>query len=81
MLTLRASLLIVFSAVCAVAQTRTLGLYMGPARGLDAESRMVMQEELRWLLAPAGIAFLAQTAGSDDPKKFIAPSQSDFEPR
>ena len=48
-------MLIVFSAVCAVAQTRTLGLYMGPARGLDAESRMVMQEELGWLLAPAGI--------------------------
>src|SRR5207237_9080774 len=32
------------------------------------------------LSAPAGAAFVAETAGSDDPKKLIAPSQSDFEP-
>ena len=76
-LTLRASLLIVFSAVCAVAQTRTLGLYMGPARGLDAESRMVMQEELRWLLAPAGIEIAwkdSATRKSGDDFELIAVS-------
>jgi hypothetical protein len=54
-LTLKASLLIVFAGVCVQAQTRTLGLYSGTARGINAESRQVMQEELRRLLRPAGI--------------------------
>jgi hypothetical protein len=54
-LTLRATLLMIFAGVCAQAQTRTLGLYSGPVRGLSGESRQVMQAELQRLLRPAGI--------------------------
>jgi hypothetical protein len=69
-LTLRAALLIVLAAVCAQAQTRTLGLYAGPARGLNDQSRLAMQEELARLLAPAGIEIIwkdssARRSGED----------------
>jgi len=54
-LTLRATLLIICLSVCAQAQTRTLALYAGPARGLDAESSFTMRAELQRLLDPAGL--------------------------
>ena len=52
---IRAALLIICLSVCAHAQTRTLALYSGPARGLDDESRTALQSELQRLLAPAGL--------------------------
>ena len=54
-LTLRAMLLVLFVSVCSQAQTRTLALYAGSARGLDTESAAAMRTELQRLLAPAGI--------------------------
>jgi hypothetical protein len=54
-LTLRASLLALWLSLSANAQTRTLALYAGPARGLDVEAAAVMRAELQRLLAPAGI--------------------------
>jgi len=54
-LTLRALLLIICLSVCVQAQTRTLALYAGPVRGLDAESRSTLQAELQRLLDPAGL--------------------------
>jgi len=54
-LTLRATLLIICLSVCAQAQTRTLALYFGPARGLDAGSSVMMRAELQRLLDPAGL--------------------------
>src|SRR5437763_14900524 len=63
-LPLRAALLVVFAGVCAQAQTRTLGLYAGPARELDIQSRLVMQAELRRLLAPAGIEVVGRDSAA-----------------
>jgi hypothetical protein len=54
-LMLRALLLVFCLSVCAQAQTRTLALYSGPARGLDADSSFMMRAELQRLLAPAGL--------------------------
>jgi hypothetical protein len=54
-MTLRALLLIICLSVCAKAQTRTLALYTGPARGLDADSSFAMRTELQRLLDPAGL--------------------------
>src|SRR5262245_23552333 len=54
-LTLRAMLLVLFVSVCSQAQTRTLALYAGSARGLDTESVAALRIELQRLLAPAGI--------------------------
>lgn len=45
-------------ATCAQAQTRTLALYVGPARGLDQESSQTVQLELRKLLAPAAVELI-----------------------
>jgi hypothetical protein len=53
--TLRALLLIICLSLCAQAQTRTLALYVGPARGLDAGSSFMMRAELQRLLDPAGV--------------------------
>jgi hypothetical protein len=54
-LTIRVLLLAICFSVCANAQTRTLALYAGSARGLDLEAGLVMRAELRKLLLPAGI--------------------------
>src|SRR4029453_6858696 len=54
-LTLRAVLLMFCLAVCAQAQTRTLALYVGNARGLDYDANLMMRDELQRLLAPAGL--------------------------
>jgi hypothetical protein len=61
-LTLRAVLLALFVSVCAHAQTRTLALYAGPVRGLDAESNLVMRAELQRLVAPAGLEVVWKNA-------------------
>ena len=53
--TLRALLLVLCVSFCANAETRTLALYLTPARGLDVEATRVMHDELQQLLAPAGI--------------------------
>src|SRR5215472_4472060 len=53
--TLRALLLVICGSFCANAQTRTLALYAGPARGLGVESAQFMRAELQHLLSPAGI--------------------------
>jgi hypothetical protein len=53
--TLRAMLLVVCVSVCGNAQTHTLALYAGPARGLDAEASQFMRSELQQVLSPAGI--------------------------
>jgi hypothetical protein len=55
LLTLRALLLIICLSICAQAQTRTLALYARPARGLNAESSLMMREELQRLMSPAGL--------------------------
>src|SRR4051812_45415095 len=56
--TLRDLLLIFCLSVCAQAQTRTLALYTELPRGLEAESRAAMRDELQRLLGPAGIDVL-----------------------
>jgi len=79
-LTLRATLLIGFAAVCAQAQTRTLGLYAGSARGLNAESRLVMKAELKRLLEPAGIEIVwKDSAGRRSGEDFELIAVSSFE--
>jgi hypothetical protein len=55
MLTIRALLLATCLSVCATSHTRTLALYVAPARDLDLEAAAVMRSELRELLLPAGI--------------------------
>jgi hypothetical protein len=59
--TLRAALLILLLSFCANAQARTLALYAGPARGLDAKAQLSMREELQQLLSPAGIDIVWKT--------------------
>ena len=79
-MTLRAGLLIVFASVCAQAQTRTLGLYLGPARGLDTQSQLIMQEELRRLLEPAGIEIVwKDSVGRKSGQDFELIAVSSFE--
>jgi hypothetical protein len=57
-LTLRAALLSLFVSICCQAQTRTLGLYAVPAKGLEAEATASMQKELQRLVDPAGLEIL-----------------------
>lgn len=54
-LTLRALLLLMFVSVCGQAETRTLALYAGPVRDLDAAATATMRAEVQRLLTPAGI--------------------------
>jgi hypothetical protein len=54
-LTLRAMALALLISITAQAENRTLALYAGPARGLDADSTDVMHAEVQRLLAPAGL--------------------------
>jgi hypothetical protein len=54
----RAALLTICISICAHAQMRTLALYPGPVRGLDEESRLALEIELRRLLAPAGLELI-----------------------
>ncbi|HEY2383776.1 MAG TPA: hypothetical protein VGK48_21590 [Terriglobia bacterium] len=61
-LTLRATLLIFIISVSVHAENRTLALYSGPARGLDAESSLAMRAELQRLLEPAGLDVVWQAA-------------------
>jgi hypothetical protein len=56
-------LLVVCFSFCANAQTRTLALYAGPARGLEAKAQRFMREELQQLLSPAGIDVVWKSLG------------------
>jgi hypothetical protein len=51
----RAALLTVLFSLYAGAQSRSLALYMGPAKGLHAEAMAAAQHELQRLLTPASI--------------------------
>ena len=59
--TLRALLLVVCLSFCANAQTRSLALYSGPARGLDPKASLFMHSELQELLSPVGIDVVWKT--------------------
>jgi hypothetical protein len=55
MLAARSVVLILCFSFCATAQTRTLAVYPGPAKGLDSLSSHHLELELKRLLSPAGI--------------------------
>jgi hypothetical protein len=65
--TLRALLLVLCTSFCANAQTRTLALYLGSARGLDAEAARAMRDELQLLLSPTGIDVVWKTLADRKP--------------